>query len=79
MPVIGTNTGGLPEVVIDGQCGYLCDPNDIKSLANRAIEILCSEELSKKMSQEARKRAKLFDSSIIVPQYINYYNEILNS
>jgi len=79
VPVIGTNTGGLPEVVIDGQCGYLCDPNDIKSLANRAIEILCSEELSKKMGQEARKRAKLFDSLIIVPQYINYYNEVLNN
>ena len=79
VPVIGTNTGGLPEVVIDGQCGYLCDPNDIKSLANRAIEILCSEELSKKMGREARKRAKLFDSSIIVPQYINYYNEVLNN
>ena len=79
VPVIGTNTGGLPEVVIDGQCGYLCDPNDIKSLANRATEILCSEELAKKMSREARKRAKLFDSSIIVPQYINYYNEVLNN
>ena len=79
VPVIGTNTGGLPEVVIDGQCGYLCDPDDIKSLANRAIEILCSEELAKKMGHEARKRAKLFDSSIIVPQYINYYNEVLNN
>ena len=79
VPVIGTNTGGLPEVVIDGQCGYLCDPNDIKSLANRATEILCSEELAKKMGREARKRAKLFDSSIIVPQYINYYNEVLNN
>ena len=79
VPVIGTNTGGLPEVVIDGQCGYLCDPNDIKSLANRALKILCSEELSKKMGHEARKRAKLFDSSIIVPQYINYYNEVLNN
>ena len=79
VPVIGTNTGGLPEVVIDGQCGYLCDPDDIKSLANRALKILCSEELAKKMGHEARKRAKLFDSSIIVPQYINYYNEVLNN
>jgi L-malate glycosyltransferase len=79
VPVIGTNTGGLSEVVIDGQCGYLCDPNDIKSLANRAIEILCSEELAKKMGREARKRARLFDSSVIVPQYLNYYNEVLNN
>ena len=79
VPVIGTNTGGLSEVVIDGKCGYLCDPNDVRSLANRAIEILCSEELAKKMGHEARKRAKLFDGSIIVPQYINYYNEVLNN
>src|SRR4030042_5114671 len=40
VPVIGTNTGGLPEVVIDGKCGYLCDPNDIKSLANMALKLL---------------------------------------
>jgi L-malate glycosyltransferase len=79
VPVIGTNTGGLSEVVIDGQCGYLCDPDDIKTLASRAIEILCSEELAKKMSGEARKRAQLFDSSIIVPKYLNFYNEVLNS
>ncbi|MBU4292634.1 MAG: N-acetyl-alpha-D-glucosaminyl L-malate synthase BshA [Actinobacteria bacterium] len=79
VPVIGINAGGLPEVVIDGQCGYLCDPDDIKSLANRALKILSSEELAKKMGQEARKRAKLFDSSIIVPQYMNYYNEVLNN
>jgi N-acetyl-alpha-D-glucosaminyl L-malate synthase BshA len=79
VPVIGTNTGGLSEVVIDGRCGYLCDPNDIKSLANRALEILCDENLAKKIGHAARERAKLFDSSIIVPQYINYYNEVLNN
>ncbi|MCL4415376.1 MAG: N-acetyl-alpha-D-glucosaminyl L-malate synthase BshA [Actinobacteria bacterium] len=79
VPVIGTNTGGLPEVVIDGQCGYLCDPDDVKSLANRAIEVLCTDFYIQKMGQEARKRAVLFDSSIIVPQYINYYNEVLNN
>jgi L-malate glycosyltransferase len=79
VPVIGTNAGGLSEVVIDGKCGYLCDPNDIKTLASRAVEILCNDALAKKMGHEARKRAKLFDSSIIVPQYINYYNEVLNN
>ncbi len=78
VPVIGTNIGGLKEVVVNGICGYLHNPNDIDAMSGSAIEMLGNKDLRNKMGFEARKRAKLFDSKIIVPKYIEYYIEVLN-
>lgn len=79
VPVIGTSNGGLKEVVEHGKSGFLFDPEDIGSMSEAAIKILSDDKLRARMGLEARKRAKLFDSSIIVPQYIEYYEEILQS
>ncbi|MCL4377099.1 MAG: N-acetyl-alpha-D-glucosaminyl L-malate synthase BshA [Actinobacteria bacterium] len=78
VPVIGTSVGGLPEVVEDGISGYLFNPDEIEKMSLAAIKILGNDEIRYKMGLEARKRAKLFDSRIIVPKYLQYYNEILN-
>jgi len=77
VPVVGTKFGGLPEVVVDGVCGYLVDPDDVDLLASSALRILCDKDLKEKMSFEARKRAELFDSNIIIPHFLNYYNYVL--
>ena len=77
VPVVGTKFGGLPEVVVDGICGYLIDPDNVEQLADSSLKILCDKELKNKMSYEARERAKLFDSSIIIPQFLNYYKYVL--
>ncbi len=79
VPVIGTNVGGLPEVVEDGVCGFLFNPDAIEKMSEAAIKILEDEEIRYKMGKAARKRAKLFDSKIIIPQYIKYYKDILNN
>ncbi|MBM3713366.1 MAG: N-acetyl-alpha-D-glucosaminyl L-malate synthase BshA, partial [Actinobacteria bacterium] len=79
VPLVGTKFGGLPEVVVDGVCGYLVDPDDVELLASSALRILCDKDLKDKMGFEARKRAKLFDSSIIIPQFLNYYNYVLKN
>ncbi|MDD3819348.1 MAG: N-acetyl-alpha-D-glucosaminyl L-malate synthase BshA [Actinomycetota bacterium] len=78
VPVIGTNIGGLKEVIEEGKSGYTFDPDDIDSMSEAAIKILKNKEVRMKMGTEARKRAKLFDSSVIVPQYLDYYERILN-
>ena len=78
VPVIGTNIGGLKEVVVNGICGYLHNPDDIDVMSSSAIEILGNKNLRSKMGFEARKRAKLFDAKTIVPKYIEYYIEVLN-
>jgi N-acetyl-alpha-D-glucosaminyl L-malate synthase BshA len=78
VPVIGTKNGGLPEVVEDNVSGFLVDPDDVDMISDCALKILSSRELKEKMSSAARKRALKFDSKIIVPQYLDYYNEVIN-
>jgi L-malate glycosyltransferase len=78
VPVVGTKNGGLPEVVPDGSCGFLIDPDNIDEITEAAVKILSDKKLKSQMSIAARSRALLFDSKIIIPQYLNYYNEVLN-
>ena len=79
VPVIGTNIGGLKEVIEEGKSGYTFDPDDVDSMSKAAIRILKNKEVRMEMGFEARKRAKLFDSRVIVPQYLDYYERILNT
>jgi len=77
--VIWTSVGGLKEIVEHGRSGFIFDPEDIGSMTEAAVKILTSEDIRAKMGVEARKRAKLFDSRLIVPQYLKYYKKILNT
>lgn len=80
VPVIGTNLGGLPEVVEDGNCGYLLPLGDIEGMAKKSLELLRNPDQIKQFKTNARQRAvKLFDSQLIIPQYENFYQEVLNS
>jgi len=77
VPVIGTNTGGLPEVVVDGETGRLCDVGDVDSMAKSSIEILKDEDRRRHMGKKGRERAvKFFDSKNIVPQYERLYEDV---
>jgi L-malate glycosyltransferase len=78
VPVIGTNIGGLKEVITDGFCGYTYDPDDIRSMSDAAIKILSDKDLYKKFARNARKRALDFDCKVIIPQYLDYYKEIIS-
>ena len=79
VPVIGTSIGGLKEVVEHGKSGFIFDPGDIDSMAESAVKILSSDVKRTGMADEARKRAELFDGSLIVPKYLKYYEKVLNS
>jgi len=76
VPIISSNIGGLPEVNIHGETGYLCELGDIECLGRCATEILQDEELHQRMSENARKRAELFELDKIVTVYEDYYKEI---
>lgn len=78
VPVIGTDIGGLKEVIEQGKSGYTFNPADIDSMSEAAIKILRNKEVRMEMGIEARKRAKFFDSKIIVPQYLEFYKKVLN-
>lgn len=77
VPVISTNTGGLPEVNRHGVTGMMSDVGDVDNMAENALYILESPERLKKFATAARKRACEFQVSRILPQYEAIYNNVL--
>ncbi|AOW19716.1 N-acetyl-alpha-D-glucosaminyl L-malate synthase BshA [Urechidicola croceus] len=73
-PVISTNTGGLPEVNIDGVTGYLSDLGDVQSMALNAIHLLKDENKLDEFKQNAHKQANRFSLDEILPKYEQVYN-----
>jgi L-malate glycosyltransferase len=79
-PVIATRTGGLPEVVVEGEAGYLLPVGDIDGMARRAIEILSDDALRTRMGRRAREVAiERFDEKKIVPMYRAMYERVIGS
>jgi N-acetyl-alpha-D-glucosaminyl L-malate synthase BshA len=80
VPVIGTNAGGLPEVIRDGETGVLCAVGDIPGMAAAALEILQDRkrwsEMSKLGAADARER---FSREAIVTKYESLYRKSLPS
>jgi len=76
VPVVSSNAGGLPELNIHGFSGYLSDVGDVNSMTKFALEILDDKNLST-FKKNALTRAKEFELSKILPDYENYYKEIL--
>lgn len=78
VPVIASNVGGLPEVVVDGETGYLAEVGDIEGMAKYAAKILSSDNLQRKMGAFGRQMAiENFSVDKIVPLYINFYEKML--
>jgi len=78
VPVVSTNTGGLPELNINGNSGYTSDIGDIDSMALNAIKILSDKSLKKKYRSQAFKNAKKYDIKKIIPLYEKVYDEAIN-
>ncbi len=77
VPVISTNAGGLPELNVEGVTGFLKDIGDIQGMADKAIYILEDEKRLATFKENALARAKEFDLTKILPQYENYYIEVI--
>ena len=79
VPVVGTDAGGMPEVVQDGSTGFLRPVGDIEGMAARVLEILKDEERRCEMGRAGRRRAaELFATDPIVDRYESYYDRVLN-
>lgn len=78
VPLISTNTGGLPELNIQGKTGFLSDVGDVEDMVKNALYILKDENLPE-FKKNALKRAKEFEGETILPQYLNYYEFCLNN
>jgi len=77
VPVISSSVGGLPELQVHGQTGYIAEIGDIPRMAKYAIELLTNKSRYALFSRAARARAEEFESGKIVNQYEEYYEECL--
>ena len=77
VPVISTNSGGLPEVNIHGSSGFLSNVGDVEDMTKNALYILSDETRLKTFKNNARKEALKFDLHAIVPLYEAIYEDTL--
>lgn len=77
IPVISTNTGGLPELNVHGSTGFLSAVGDVEDMAKNAIRILSDEQRLSVYKQAAYERAAQFDISRILGQYEQLYAAVL--
>jgi N-acetyl-alpha-D-glucosaminyl L-malate synthase BshA len=78
VPVIAAETGGLPEVISQGETGFLLPVGDIANMANKTVALLSDPEKYRLFKTQARKRAEEnFDAEQIIRQYESYYEKIL--
>ncbi|PAE24461.1 MULTISPECIES: N-acetyl-alpha-D-glucosaminyl L-malate synthase BshA [Bacillaceae] len=78
VPCIGTDVGGIPEVISDGETGYICTLGDITGISLKAIKLLTDEKLLDRFSSQSISLAKnRFSAGSIVSQYEELYYELL--
>lgn len=77
VPVISTNSGGLPEVNIEGLSGFLSDIGQVDEMAENALKILGDQETLDAFKRDARTAAEKFDINQIVPKYERLYQKAL--
>jgi len=79
VPVVSTNTGGLPEVNIQGKTGFLTNVGDVDGMAKFTLEILTNGDLCAEMRINARKRAEEFSLENILPMYMKVYEDVIKN
>jgi L-malate glycosyltransferase len=76
--VVSTNAGGLPEINIPGETGYMGDIGDIQTMSGQAIDILQFDERLNEFKKNAAQHAQRFDIQNIVPLYEQLYDDVLS-
>jgi N-acetyl-alpha-D-glucosaminyl L-malate synthase BshA len=80
IPVISTSVGGLPELVVHNETGYIAEIGDVDRMAKYAVELLSNKKKYNSFASNSRARAvNSFDKNLILPKYLQYYEKILNS
>jgi N-acetyl-alpha-D-glucosaminyl L-malate synthase BshA len=78
VPCVGTNTGGIPEVIENGRTGYICEVGDIEMISSMSLKILQNDELHGQFSKAGIKRVRTrFSSGKILNQYEDIYYQLM--
>lgn len=77
IPVISTNTGGLPEINVQGKTGYLSDVGDVHDMAEKAVHILEDDDRLQQFKDAAILHARNFEKQRIIPLYEQLYDKVI--
>jgi len=78
VPTVASDAGGLPELIVHGETGYVAPIGDTESMARYAIRLLTDPLLYKEMSEACIRRAReQFDNEKITDQYEQIYYRVL--
>ena len=79
VPVVATRIGGIPEVVTDGETGFLSNIGDTEKMADDALKFVKDDEMRRTFGLRGRELAiRRYSSEKIIPQYIDFYEKILS-
>jgi L-malate glycosyltransferase len=78
VPVIATRIGGIPEVVAEGETGYLSDVGDVEKMSEDVLRLIGDEDLRRGFGEKGREIAiQRYGSDKIIPQYIGFYEKVV--
>jgi glycosyltransferase involved in cell wall biosynthesis len=76
LPVVATNWRGLPDIVVDGETGFLVPPKDAKSIAERLERLISDQDLRRIMGAAGRRR---YEQNFTVEKFRNSMEEVLSA
>ncbi len=79
VPVVSTNSGGLPEINVNGKTGYLSNVGDVQDMAKHALHILGDNDTLQQFKKAALEQAHKFEKKDIIPMYEQLYVEVLDA
>ncbi len=80
VPVVATNIGGIPEVVVHNETGFLCEVGDIDAFTYYALQILQNDSLHEQFAKRGLERVEThFQSEKIIREYENIYHQLINT
>ncbi len=80
VPPVSTRVGGIPELITNGEDGFMEAVGDVDAQAHRVVELLTNDSLHRRMSERARRTAvERFSTESIIPQYEEAYRRVLSA
>src|SRR6185369_15715706 len=78
VPVIASRVGGIPEVITDGETGFLSEVGDLDKMAEDAARLLVDETFRRETGERARESAiSRYRTDVVIPQYISFYEKVI--
>jgi glycosyltransferase involved in cell wall biosynthesis len=76
VPVVASNVGGLPDIVVDGQTGRLVDVHDTDAFRDALVDVGCNPAARSRMGDAARERARQFMAGAVIDRIETVYTQV---